>query len=203
MKKLLVVFLLSILIITGCEGTMNTPTSKVEEFLSKYQKLDTKVLEELDTILKKDTSMTEEQKKEYQALLEKQYQNLSYKIKNEEINDNTATVDVEIEVLDYQSTITKAKDYYSTHQEEFKKEKKDDKDDNVSEEIKDKAEDMVEDAKNDLENIASFIDYKIKELKKVEAKTKYDITFDLNKEDGAWVIEKLSESDLQKLHGLY
>ena len=49
--------------------------------------------------------MNEEEKKEYKMLLEKQYQNLSYKIKNEEIVGNNATVEVEIEVLDYATSI--------------------------------------------------------------------------------------------------
>ena len=52
--------------------------------------------------------MTEEEKLEYKKLLEKQYQNLSYKIKKEIIAKDTATVDVEIEVLDYKNAINKS-----------------------------------------------------------------------------------------------
>ena len=53
--------------------------------------------------------MSKEEKEEYKVLLEKQYQNLSYKIKNEEIIKNKAIVDTEIEVLDYYTTIEKVK----------------------------------------------------------------------------------------------
>jgi len=213
MKKLLAILAVAFLILTGCENTMNTPTSKVEEYLGKYQKLDKGVLEELDDVLKKETSMSEEQKKEYRTLLEKQYQNLNYKIKNEDIDGDTATVDVEVEVLDYQTTIDKSKEYYAEHKDEFTKEKsKDDnkdkeKTDNKVEEavedVKDKAEDVKEDVEEKIDDISSFIDYKIKELKEVSDKTKYDLTFNLTKEDGVWTISELSETDLRKLHGLY
>ena len=108
MKKLLLIILLSTIFITGCNKmTYNTPTSKVEEFLGKYQKLDKDILTDLKNMIDKE-EMVDEDKKEYQTLLEKQYQNLSYKIKNEIIKKDTATVDVEIEVLDYSQGISKA-----------------------------------------------------------------------------------------------
>ena len=94
-----------LLLLAGCTNTMETPTSKVEEFLGKYQRLDDDVTSQLDGVLADDKSMSDEQKEEYRAILEKQYQNLSYKIENEEIDGDNATVDVEIEVLDYATTI--------------------------------------------------------------------------------------------------
>ena len=51
--------------------------------------------------------------------------------------------------------------------------------------------------------MSEFIDYKIKELKNVTTKVKYDITFNLTKEDDKWVIDDLSDIDRQKIHGLY
>lgn len=123
MKKIIII-LLSILAITGCENMRNTPTSKVEDFLGKYQRMDTDVIEDLKISLSKDKHMTTEQKKEYQALLEKQYQNLSYKIKKEDIIDNNATIEVEIEVFDYQTSINNSKRYYEEHLEEFEDNKK-------------------------------------------------------------------------------
>ncbi len=119
MKKILISILLILGIITGCENIQNTPTNKVEEFLGKYQRMDMDVIQDLENSIKKDAEMGEEQQKEYQALLEKQYQNLSYKIKKEDIIDDTATVEVEIEVLDYQTAIMNAKKYYQEHPEEF------------------------------------------------------------------------------------
>lgn len=214
MKRIFILLSVSLLIFAGCGNTMNTPTSKVEEFLGKYQKLDKNVISELDEVLKKEDSMSDEQKKEYKILLEKQYQNLSYKIKNEEVEGDTATVDVEIEVLDYQTSINKAKEYYAENKDEFdNKDNKADKDNEASEDknnkdtdsdsLKDKAEDVKDETLDKIDSISSFIDYKIKELKDVNDKTKYDLTFNLTKKDGKWKIDELSDEDRQKLHGMY
>ena len=162
MKKI-VLFILSILFITGCSRNIATPTSKVENFLGRYQRLDKDVLKELNNIIEDEQDMTEEEKLEYKKLLEKQYQNLSYKIKKEIIAKDTATVDVEIEVLDYKNAINKS-------------EKECEKD---------------------------LIECKLKEMKNINNKTKYDLTFTLNQEEGKWVIENLNETAVKKLHGLY
>lgn len=58
----------------------------MEEFMGKYQSMDSDVLAQLDNVVSSDSSMSDEQKKNYKALMEKQYQNMSYKIKNEEVN---------------------------------------------------------------------------------------------------------------------
>ncbi len=184
MKKILIPLFIAIIFVIGCENTMNTPTHKVEDFLGKYQKMDSNVIEELRQVLEEDHTMSENQKVKYQSLLEKQYQNLAYKIKNEEVEIDTAIVDVEIEVLDYKTSIDKAKKYYEEHLDEFKKETK-------------------EDQKEDTEDTKDYIDYKLKELEKVNAKTKYEITFNLTKKDGVWIIDNLSEIDRKKIHGLY
>lgn len=177
MKRILFFILGAVILLAGCENMKNTPTARVEEFLSKYQRLDTDVIEELNNTISKDSLMEEEQKKEYQALLEKQYQNLSYKIKNEEIIDNTATVEVQIEVLDYQTAVKKSKKYFEENPEEFEK----------SSSSKEK----------------EYIDLKIKEMKEVTTKTKNDIIFHLNNKNGIWYLEELEKSDIAKIHGLY
>ncbi len=163
MKKIFIITILLSIFLFGCERNLETPTSKVEDFLSSYQRLDKDVLEELKNLVDKEENMEDEEKKEYKVLLEKQYQNLSYKIKNEIIAKDTATVDVEIEVLDYATAIKKAK--------------------------KDCEEKEIE--------------CKLKEMKQVNNKTKYDLTITLNKEEGKWVIENLIEDAVKKLHGLY
>lgn len=187
-----------LLLLAGCTNTMETPTSKVEEFLGKYQRLDDDVTSQLDGVLADDKSMSDEQKEEYRAILEKQYQNLSYKIENEEIDGDNATVDVEIEVLDYATTIQKAKEYYDQHKDEIEKEadKEQSDNDNVVEDATEGVEEAVEES-------AAYIDYKLKELKSVSDTTTYTLTFYLTKEDGEWKIDDSSDLDLQKIHGLY
>ena len=197
--KLVIVIPFLLLFAVGCSSTMNTPTSKVESFLGKYQSLDNAVLTQLDQVISDDEMMDKEQKEKYKALMEKQYQNLSYKIENEDINGDNATVDVEIEVLDYASTINKAKKYYEEHKDEIENNEKDgnDKEDNSN------LEDDVDDANSMVKESAAYINYKLKELESVSDTTTYTITFYLSKENGEWMIQDLSDLDRKKLHGLY
>ncbi|MBQ6323421.1 MAG: hypothetical protein IJI22_01140 [Bacilli bacterium] len=188
MKKILIILLISIFTFTGCQNLKNTPTSKVEEFLSNYQRLDNNVVEELDNIISQDSNMTEEQQSEYKRLLEKQYQNLSYKITNEEIKGSKATVDVEIEVYDYETAISNSEKRYLENQDKSSE----DKDNNSMEEIEE-----------EIEEISNYIDYKLEEMDKVTSKKKYMLTIELTKEKGIWKIEKLTEADLKKIHGLF
>lgn len=220
MKKLLITFSLILILVTGCGTKMGTPTAKVEEFLGKYQSMDSEVLTQLDSVIATDSAMSDNQKKEYKSLMEKQYQNLSYKIKSEEIDGDNASVDVEIEVYDYATSITKSKNYYNEHRDEFmendtdnsqsnEETKENDKETDESGEIiggvVEDATDSIGDAVEDmLEKSEKFIDYKIKQLKDVTDKAKYDITFYLSKdENDEWVLDDISDSDRQKLHGLY
>ena len=110
MKKILFLSIFLIILFTGCENVKNTPTAKVENFLSKYQNRDKTVLEELHYVIDKDKTMNDKQKELYKTLLEKQYQYLSYKITNEEIIYDKAIVNIEIEVLDYKDTIKKVEE---------------------------------------------------------------------------------------------
>ena len=169
MNKNKIVILLSIfiIIIIGCDNTMNTPANKVESFIEKYQRLDKEVIDSLNNIINKDSVMNKKEKKEYLALIQKQYQNLSYKIKGEQIENNVATVEVEIEVLDYKNAINRAKETYQQEKEE------------------------------------SLMEKRIKEMKKVSNKVKYDLTIHLKNENGIWSIEELTEEDRKKIHGLY
>ena len=177
MKKLVAVCL-GLLLLVGCTNMANTPSEKVEDFLSKYQKLDDDVLTQLDVTIDNDSDMDDDQKKDYRSLMEKQYQNLSYKITDEKVDDDMATVDAEIEVYDYQTSITKSKEYFDENKDEFVTD-----DDEIG--------------------IKKYTDYKIKQLKDVTDKTTYTITFNLTKEDGEWKLQDITDTDRQKLHGLY
>ena len=177
MKKLILAVAI-LFLFTGCGDMSNTPTKKVEDFLGKYQSMDSDVLSQLEDVIKEDGDMDDDDRTEYKSLMERQYQNLSYKIKNENINEDKATVDVEVEVYDYRNAIDKAEEYRDKNKEEFQD---DDKKDDVS----------------------KYIKYKIEQLKKVSDKRKYSITFNLHKDDGEWVVEDITDSDREKLHGLY
>lgn len=104
MKKKILLFVIPLLLLVGCE-LGNTPTSTVENLLTKYQKLDSDINSGIDSILL-EQNMLDDQKERYRALIEKQYKNLSYEIKEELIDGNTATVITEIEVIDYKRAIS-------------------------------------------------------------------------------------------------
>ena len=112
MKRISKVLLMvmALFLIVGCGNMMNTPTKKVEEFLSKYQTQDKDVLDQLDDVIKEAGTMNDDQKETYRDLMKKQYQNLSYKIKDETEDGDNATVQVEIEVYDYGKAISEKKE---------------------------------------------------------------------------------------------
>ena len=176
MKKILLL-LVSLILATGCNDMMNTPTRRVEEYLGKYQILDSTVLTELDNVVD-NSDYSKDYKEEYKELMIKQYQNLSYKIKNEQTNGDTANVIVEIEVFDYNNALSEADDYIDEHESEFV----DDEDETRKEKI---------------------YHYKINAMKEVTDKASYTINFSLVKDNKKWVLEKINDSDLEKIHGLY
>lgn len=105
MKKVFLCYLLlfSFIFFTGC-GMDNNPTSKVEDLFTKYQKVDDDIAEEINSVVDVE-NMSLAQKDRYKKIIEKQYKNLSYEIKEEIIDGNYATVVTEIEVLDYKRAI--------------------------------------------------------------------------------------------------
>ena len=196
--KIVVSAFILLLVIVGCSNNMSTPTNKVEEFLGKYQSMDEDVLKQLDQVIKDDDTMNDDQKDKYKALMEKQYQNLSYKIENEDIQGDSATVDVEIEVLDYATTASKAQEYYNEHKEEIEEKYNDKKEDNDN-----SLEDAGDDVLQAVEESVAYINYKLEELETANDTVTYDMTFYLTKEDGEWILQDISDLDRKKLHGLY
>ena len=105
MKKLkYVVVALAVFLLMGCTMS-NTPTSKVEDLFSKYQTLDNDIKSDINEVLK-EQNLTDTQVERYKKLLEDQYRNLTYEIKNEKIDGDHAIVTVQIEVIDYKKSIS-------------------------------------------------------------------------------------------------
>ena len=181
MKNIRKVLLLTLVLflVVGCGNMMNTPTKKVEQFLSKYQTMDEKVLTQLDDVIEEAGNFNDTQKESYRKLMKKQYQNLSYKIKDETEDGNNATVEVEIEVYDYGKSISESELYLTANQQEF-----------------------IDIETNQVDN-EKFLDYKITQMENVKDKVTYTITFNLTKEDENWTLDDIGDIDRQKLHGLY
>lgn len=49
----------------------------------------------------------------------------------------------------------------------------------------------------------SFSNYRLEQLKQVEEKITYTITFTLTKQDEKWILDQPSNADLNKINGLY
>lgn len=181
MKKL-ICFLVSFALLTGCGcqngKLLNTPTKKVEMFLANYQTLDNDVLTQLDNVIDHEESFTEAQKKTYRDLMKKHYQDITYDVKDEKIDGDSAVVTAEIEVRDYSKAITEANQYKKEHPEEFKNE----------------ASEYDE---------SLFMDYRLEQLKKVKDTVKYTIDFTLTKVDDEWKLDTLTDEQEKKIHGLY
>lgn len=104
MKKKMIILGITLFLLIGCSMS-NTPTSKVEDLLSKYQRLDADISSAINNVLD-EQNLTDMHKERYRKLLENQYKNMSYEIKEEQIDGNNAIVTVEIEVLDYKKSIS-------------------------------------------------------------------------------------------------
>ncbi len=109
MKKILTLFIF-LLLLVGC-SLSNTPTSQVEDLLTKYQTLDKDIKTGIEEVLNEET-LTSTQKERYRSLIEKQYKNLTYQVKEEKIDGNTANVTAEIEVLDYKKAVNNSSVQY-------------------------------------------------------------------------------------------
>lgn len=101
LKYLLII--IPIISLTACH-LANTPTSIVEDYLTKYQKLDKDVEKQINDVVE-NSAVDDSDKERYKKVIEKGYQNLTYKIKDEKIDGNIATVEVQIEVLDYKKIV--------------------------------------------------------------------------------------------------
>ncbi len=175
MKKLLLV---SLICVIGCTNLGNTPIKKTEEFFKKYQVLDSVVLEDLEEVVSADNSMTEEQKDEYKNIMKKQYQNLTYSIKEESLDGDQAVVTVDIEVVDFNKVLDEATLYLSQNSNFFENES------------------------GDFDN-NKFITYKLEKMKDAKEKVKYTIYIPLVLVNEEWKIDLLDETIYEKINGNY
>jgi len=180
MKKFLTLLVFGI-ILTGCsigEDMDNTPTKQVEKYLNNYQTLDSNVLAKVDAIVNNEELFDEDQKITYRDILKKHYQDLTYTIKEETVNGDKATVETEIEVTDYTKALKSAESYRITNENEFIDE-------------------------NNIFNEIKFNTYKLDLIRNSKERVKYTIYFSLTKEENKWVLDELTETEEEKILGIY
>ncbi len=176
MKKVLSV-ILGALFIMALAGCGNSATKAVEDYLNEYNSLSDNVISDMMDVVK-DEDITDDQKGIYQDIFKKQYQDLTYTIDKEEYDGDEATITVTIKVYDLYKAQKDASDYLKDHQDEFNN----------------------DDGEYD---IAKFMDYKLEQMKDMTDKVEYTIEFYVVKTTDGWVVSSLSNSDLEKIHGIY
>lgn len=212
MKKFILYFscIMAVILLSGCSMD-NTPTKKVENFLDSYRNQDETVINQLKDMVDMDNLMNEDQKNTYSDIMKRQYEDLTYEIKDEVIDGDNATVTVEIEVYDYYKVNQEAQNYYNENPNEFQ----DDADTNDSsdglledakegvEDIVDDVEDTTEDAVDALTGDAKYVEYRLGKLQEAKDRVKYTIDFTLTKVDDVWTLNEIDDTTRQKIHGLY
>lgn len=179
MKKILFSLLTFMLIFTcGCDKVGNTPTRKVEELMGKYQAVDSDVTNDLNDVVNMEANLTDKQKDRYKELLKKQYSNLTYEIKEEKIDGDDATVEVEIEVFDLSKASREAENA-----------------------LTDKKDDFLDDKGSYSQE--KYTDYRLDKMENTKDKVKYTLDLTLRKDDGEWKLDNLTETERQKIHGIY
>lgn len=180
MKKIFVSLgvLLSVLVLTGCSLTRSTAGDAVKLFLDQYKNLSSSVLSDLEDVISNE-DFSDQQEEKYRDILKKQYSDIKYEITNESYDGDTATVEAKISVYDLYKAQSNAASYLSDHQNEF---------------LDDNGE--FDESK--------FLDYKLEQMKKMSDRVEYTVTFDVIKdEDKKWQVNELSNTDLEKIHGVY
>ena len=174
MKRLLVVFII-LLTLTGCGG--NTAKGAVDSYLKKYRNLNSEVLIDLEKLVE-DENLSSEQEDKYRDVLKKQYKDLTYEVIEEEYDNDISYVTVKISVYDLYKAQNDASIYLRNNPEEFYNE-------------------------NNEYDVNLYLDYKLDEMKNMNDKVEYKVTFTVIKEDDKYIVEQPTEEVLQKIHGIY
>ena len=165
------------LVLAGCGCMKKTAKGAVQDYLNQYKNLSSNVINDMDTVINNE-NLTDNQKEKYRDILKKQYQDLKYESTSEKYDGDNATVEVKITVYDLYKVQKDANNYLTNSGDEFK-------------------ENGV--YSNDL-----FMNYKLDKMKKVTDTVEYNITFNVTKDDkGNYKVNDLSNSDLEKIHGVY
>lgn len=180
MKKFLGIVLVMIMSVTlvGCGCMKKSAKGAVEDFLNQYRSLSSNVISDMDDVVDKE-NLSDTQKEKYRDILKKQYKDLKYTVTNEEYDGDNAIVKAKITVYDLHKVQKEANDYLNNNADKFK-------DENGT-------------FSNDL-----FMDYKLENMHKSTETVEYTIDFKVTKDEkGNYRVTDLSETDLEKIHGIY
>ena len=173
-KKIGLLLILIMLFVSGCSSSA---TDSVKKYLDNYKNLSPNVLADMKEVIAKE-NLNEENEKKYEDILKKQYTDLTYEIENEEYNGDEATISVKITVYNLYKSQKDSLTYLAENENEFKD----------------------SDGKYDANK---FITYKLDKMKETNERVSYTIDFYVVNTSDGWTVSSLSNSDLEKIHGIY
>lgn len=175
MKKIITIIFL-LLFVTGC-SKKETTSDVVKRYLDNYNNLSKDVKKSLDSITNRE-EFSSSNKEMYKKIFIRQYKDLKYTILTEEYDDDKALITVNINVYDLNKAEETALDYLSKNLKDFYNE--DNKFDN-----------------------SKYIAYKLKLMCESTDRINYEVVFYLYYKNNKWVLEQPTDSDLEKIHGIY
>lgn len=175
MKK---IFLLAIvLFLVACQSKVDAKKTLIN-YLNLYTTLDKSIKDEIDDVINQNDAFNKKHKQVYKDILYRQYKDMKFDILKEEYTQDKALITVNVNVYD----LLKAEDdslvYLSDHMSEFYDE-------------------------NQVFSNEKYISYKLDLMSKTEYRIDYEIIFYLTYEKGTWKVEQPTDSDLEKIHGIF
>lgn len=175
-KKILLLSICLLMLLTTACSLGDTPTSAVERLLARYNNQDEEILVELDDYIN-DNNLTDDQNTKYREVYIRQFKDMKYEIKEELIDGDIAKVITQITVYDYYTADKESRDYLSENMDEFMN-------DGVYDE-------------------SLYVDYKLKQFETTDKTVDYTIEFNLTKVNNEWQVNELTTEQLEKIHGVY
>jgi len=176
-KRWWLISLIIIFLTMGCMGMASSPSSKVEELLRRYQNHSEGVIIELGDFLD-SLNLDPETRDDYHSIYLRQYQDMEFEIKNETIDGDRAVVTVAIKVYDYYRAEININNFIMNNPNEF----------------------MDDDG-----NFSPYLAFRhrIDELLRVNDRVEYNVDFTITLINDEWVIDTLTEEQLEKIHGTF
>lgn len=164
------------IILSGCKK--ETASDVVKEYLNNYQNVVSSVKSSINKTINEHKEFSTNHKKIYYKILINQYKTLKYTILSEEYDDDKAIIKVRINVNNLYNADNNSMNYLSKNLSEFYNEK------------------------NEFDQ-DKYITYKLNLMLNTKDRVDYDIVFFLNYKNKRWILKNPTESDLEKIHGIY
>ena len=175
MKKIIILFIL-VFGLCGCKIEESTAKKTIELYFQSYNSLSDEVIRDLNRVVDGE-NYTDDQRRLYKDILKRQYKDLKYDIISESYNGDTAVVRAKIQVYNYYSVQKQAEEHLKKNINQF-----------------------YNDGKYDNNK---YLDYKLSLMNSTSERVEYTIDFNLVRENDEWVLNEITSSDLEKIHGVY